>query len=332
MNIGVLGAGSWGTTLANLLSFKGYEVLLWVREKELFEEMKIKRENTWFLPGIKLSPALGYTNSLKDGATDKDVVLIVVPAQFIRGILKEIAVYLKKNQIIVCASKGIEVSSLKTMSEVVFEELKEINPVYAVISGPSFAKEVSLGYPTAVSLGCANRDVGIKLQKVFSTERFRVYRNDDYKGVELGGAIKNVIAIGAGICDGLKFGHDPRAALITRGLAEMSRLGVALGAKKDTFMGLSGLGDLVLTCTGDLSRNRQVGLRIGRGEKLEEILKDMKMVVEGVKTCEALYNLGKQKNIELPITEQVYEILFNSKDPKLAVEELMLRELKMENY
>ena len=330
MKIGVLGAGSWGTTLANLLAKKGYDVILWVREKELLEQIYKTRENIWFLPGIKLSEDLSFSNSLPEVVKDKDYILVVVPAQFVRSTLSSIRDRLKKNQIIICASKGIEVGSYKTMSQVVFKELKEIDPIYAVLSGPSFAKEVSLNYPTAVSLGCEIQEIGNDIQQLFSTRWFRVYTNTDYRGVELGGAIKNVIAIGAGICDGLGFGYDPRAALITRGLAEMSRLGVALGAKKETFMGLSGLGDLVLTCTGDLSRNRQVGLRIGRGETLKDILNNMKMVAEGVKTCEALYELGRSKAVEMPITEQVYKILYKDKDPKTAVEELMLRDLKSE--
>lgn len=332
MKIGVLGAGSWGTTLANLLASKGYNVILWVREEGLLEEIKKKRINTWFLPEIKLNSNLCYTNSLKEAVIDTDFILIVVPAQFIREVVREIGPYLTKNKIIVCASKGIEVGSLKTLSQVIFEELSGLEPIYGVLSGPSFAKEVSLGYPTAVSIGCDHKQVCERLQKIFSTKTFRVYRNEDYRGVELGGAIKNVIAIGAGICDGLGFGYNPRAALITRGLAEMSRLGVMMGAKKETFMGLSGLGDLVLTCTGDLSRNRKVGLRIGRGEKLNDILNSMKMVAEGVKTCEALYELGRKKGVDMPITTQVYKILYEDKDPKSAVEELMVRDLKPEYY
>ena len=330
MKVGVLGAGSWGTTLANLLAKKGYDVFLWVRERGLLDDIQKTGENTFFLPGIKLSENIRFSNSLHEVAKDRNFILIVVPAQFVRHTLREIKQVLKDRQIIICASKGIEVGSLKTMSQVVFEELGEKNPTYAVLSGPSFAKEVSLGYPTAVSLGCEHSDVASEIQRIFSTERFRVYTNTDYRGVELGGAIKNVIAIGAGICDGLGFGYNPRAALITRGLAEMSRLGMALGARKETFMGLSGLGDLVLTCTGDLSRNRQVGLKIGRGEKLEDILSNMKMVAEGVKTCKALYSLGRLKGVEMPITEQVYKILYENKDPKTAVEELMLRKLKPE--
>ncbi len=331
MRIAVLGGGSWGTTLANLLGRNGHEVSLWVMEEELVEEIKQRRENTWFLPGIRLHPNIGLvSSSLEEVVRGRRYILIVVPAQFVRDVLGKIVSFLEPSPVVICASKGIEVSSLKTMSEVVGEVLSSISPTYAVLSGPSFAKEVSRGYPTAVALGCASVEVGKRVQRLFACESFRVYTNPDFRGVELGGAIKNVIAIGAGICDGLGFGHDARAALITRGLAEMARLGEALGARKQTFMGLSGLGDLVLTCTGDLSRNRQVGLKIGKGMKLSEILEDMKMVAEGVKTCEALYRLGEKKNIEMPITYQVYSILYRGKEPRDAVEELMLRELKSE--
>lgn len=330
MNIGVIGAGSWGTALANMLSSKGYNVFLWVREVELFDELTTKQENTWYLPGIRLDSKLYFSSSLKEVVSNKDFLLFVVPSQYTRAILEETKPFLRKNEIVVCASKGIELNTLKTMSEVFFDTIGDLNPVYAHLSGPSFAKEVAVKQPTAVSLGCKDEVVAKMLQQAFSTDYFRVYTNPDVKGVELGGAIKNVIAIAAGICDGLNLGHNPRAALITRGLAEMSRLGMGLGAKKETFMGLSGLGDLVLTCTGDLSRNRQVGLRIGKGEKLKDIVTSMKMVAEGVKTSKALYELGKKIGVDLPITEQVYKILYEDKDPKEATMELMIRELKCE--
>ncbi len=331
MQIAVIGAGSWGSTLANLLARNGHEVSLWVREKELAEEMRDKRENTWFLPGVSLHEGITtITTSIAEAVAGKGYILIVVPAQFVRPVLEQMLPHLHPSPVLICASKGIEVSSLKTMSQVVEEVLSSLSPIYAVLSGPSFAKEVSRGLPTAVALGCREVEVARRIQHLFSCDYFRVYTNVDYKGVELGGAIKNVIAIGAGICDGLGFGDDARAALITRGLAEMARLGERMGANKETFMGLSGLGDLVLTCTGDLSRNRQVGLRIGAGAKLEDILKEMKMVAEGVKTCEALYRLGEKMGVEMPITQQVYSILYRGKDPRDAVEELMLRRLKSE--
>jgi glycerol-3-phosphate dehydrogenase (NAD(P)+) len=234
------------------------------------------------------------------------------------------------NPVLVCASKGIELSSLKPMSQVVKDTLSSLEPRYAILSGPSFAREVSQGLPTAVSLGCADKNLGQELQAILSTKTFRVYTNPDVQGVELGGAIKNIMAIASGISDGLNFGHDARAALITRGLAEMSRLGVSLGAQAKTFMGLSGMGDLVLTCTGDLSRNRRVGLELGQGQNLEQIVSQMKMVAEGVKTTEAVHNLSQDLQVELPITEQVYRMLYSGKDPLQAVTELMCRELKEE--
>lgn len=329
--IGVLGGGSWGTTLANMLAEnKDLHIELWVREPELVKEIKKTRENSWYLPGVKLTPELKVSSDLEEVVRDKDYYLLVVPCQFIRQTLKQVKELFPASPVIICASKGIEIESLSPLSSVVKEVLAEKEPIYAILSGPSFAKEVSLKLPTAVSLGCEREEVGKKIQKFFSNNYFRVYYNSDYRGVELGGALKNVMALAAGIADGLGFGHDARAALITRGLAEMSRLGVALGAKERTFMGLSGMGDLVLTCTGNLSRNRQVGLRLGKGEKLKDIIASMRMVAEGVKTTEAVYKLATKLNIDLPITSQVYAILYEDKDPKVAVLELMQRKLKEE--
>ncbi|MFO7816791.1 MAG: NAD(P)H-dependent glycerol-3-phosphate dehydrogenase [Desulfovibrionales bacterium] len=328
--IAVFGGGSWGTTLANMLAEKGENVHLWVRESDLAEEMIEKRENSRFLPGISLHSALQISPQLPEVMSGAEVFLLVVPCQFMRHVLKSVAQEFPLNPAIVCASKGIEQTTMSPMSKVVDECLGNKNPRYAVLSGPSFAAEVSRRLPTAVSLGCFDRELGAGLQKILSSDFFRVYANDDYHGVELGGALKNVMAIAAGIADGLDFGHDARAALITRGLAEMSRLGEALGAKSQTYMGLAGMGDLVLTCTGDLSRNRQVGLKIGRGMKLREILDEMNMVAEGVKTTEAVCALGREKDIDLPISNQVREVLFEDKSPEKAVRELMSRTLKSE--
>ncbi|MCF8104136.1 MAG: NAD(P)-dependent glycerol-3-phosphate dehydrogenase [Desulfohalobiaceae bacterium] len=330
MKIAVIGGGAWGTTLANMLSGKGYEIRLWVREPELAAEIRAKRENARFLPGVRLERGLRIENDPGAAAKGADLYLLVVPCQYLRSMLKQLSGFMVHNPVIVCASKGIELVNLKMMSEVVQEELEHLDPKFGVLSGPSFAGEVSRGLPTAVSLGCARRETGNWLQDVLSTDSFRVYYNDDFRGVELGGALKNVMAIASGISDGLGFGTNTRAALITRGLAEMSRLGRSLGARERTFMGLSGLGDLVLTCTGDLSRNRQVGLRIGRGEKLEEIMAGMQMVAEGIKTTEAVYQLGRTCGVETPITDQVFAALFQDKDPGQAVRDLMLRELKEE--
>jgi glycerol-3-phosphate dehydrogenase (NAD(P)+) len=330
MKISVIGAGSWGTTLAGLLAGKGYSVYLWIREHELAYSMSQLYENTWFLPGITLPKSLLMSEDISQVVKGAEYIIVVVPSQFFRAIIQEMRVHLVNNPVILSASKGIEVEGLKTMSQVVSEELKGLSPQYAVLSGPSFATEVSQGLPTAVSLGCALTSTGQHLQEILSTETFRVYYTHDYLGVELGGALKNVMAIAAGISDGLGFGTNARAALITRCLAEMSRLGEAMGARKETFMGLSGLGDLVLTCTGDLSRNRSVGLKVGQGAKLAEVLEGMKMVAEGVKTVESVIRLAERYHLDMPISKQVYQILYCHQDPQVAVRELMRRELKHE--
>ncbi len=330
MKIAVVGAGSWGTTLADLLAKKGVPTTLWVREPELLAEMKDKGRNTWFLPDLELSPALQLHSNPARAFAGAKVFLLVVPSQFMRASLESFRDILPKKPIMVCASKGIENVTLAPMSQVVAEALESLSPRYAALSGPSFAKEVSLGMPTTVSLGCADKKLGRELQALFSTDTFRVYTNEDFLGVELGGALKNVMAIGAGIADGLGFGHDARAALITRGLAEMSRLGKVMGAKPKTFNGLSGMGDLVLTCTGDLSRNRTVGMKLGRGQKLADILAETKTVAEGVRTTQSVYQLAHKLGVELPLTEQVYRILYEDKDPAQAVRDLMTRELKSE--
>jgi len=330
MKVAVIGAGSWGTTLADLLAHKGVDVTLWVRERELLAELKSKGENAWYMPGVKLSPNLQATMDLAQACADKELFLMAVPSQFLRPVLGSIRDMLPKNAAIVCANKGIELDTGKTMSEVCEEVMGGKKYRFAAISGPSFAYEVIRRMPTAVSLGCKDKDLSKAVQELFATDYFRVYTNKDVKGVELGGAVKNIIAIAAGVSDELGFGADARAALITRGLAEMSRLGVKLGADPKTFMGLSGLGDLVLTCTGDLSRNRQVGKRLAKGQKLMDILAEMKMVAEGVKTTQALHGLAKTLKVDLPITEQVYAILYEDKDPALAVRELMTRTLREE--
>ena len=330
MKIAVIGAGSWGTTLADLLARKGVATTLWVREPELLAEMKEKGRNTWFMPDHDLSPALELHANPARALAGANVFLLVVPSQFLRSSLESFRDILPKKPIVVCASKGIENGTLAPMSQVVEEALEVLKPRYAVLSGPSFASEVSKGLPTTVSLGCEDKKLGKELQNLFSTETFRVYTNEDFRGVELGGALKNVMAIAAGMADGLGFGHDARAALITRGLAEMSRLGKVMGAKPKTFMGLSGMGDLVLPCTGDLSRNRQVGMKLGQGRKLKDILAETKTVAEGVRTTESVYQLARKHGVELPLTEQVYRILYEDKDPAQAVRDLMTRELKGE--
>jgi glycerol-3-phosphate dehydrogenase (NAD(P)+) len=330
-NIGVIGAGSWGTTLADLLAKKGHEVTLWAYEPELVGEMATTGVNSLFLPGIRLSSKLRFTNSLEEAVAGKGVLLCVAPSQVVRGVITTALPAIPADAVIVSASKGIELGTLMTVSQVYEELLPEaMFRNFAVLSGPSFAREVAQEMPTAVVAAAADERVAAFVQKVFTTNLFRVYTNADIVGVELGGAIKNVIALAAGISDGLGFGYNARAALITRGLAEMTRLGRAMGARSETFAGLAGMGDLVLTCTGDLSRNRTVGIKLGQGMSLDAILGEMRMVAEGVKTTESARNLARRLGVDMPITEKVYSILYEGKPARAAVVELMTRDLKAE--
>jgi glycerol-3-phosphate dehydrogenase (NAD(P)+) len=330
--IGVIGAGSWGTTLADLLAKKGHRVTLWAYEPELVTEMQTIRENRLFLPGVPLAPGLSYTNTLSEAVQGKSILLFVVPSQLTRVVLANALPSLDRNAVIVSASKGIELDTLMTVSQVYAELLpSDLYRNFAVLSGPSFAREVAQEMPTAVVAAAERAEIAAVVQNAFTTSCFRVYTNDDVMGVELGGAIKNVIAIAAGISDGLGFGSNTKAALITRGLAEICRLGRALGAKSATFSGLAGMGDLVLTCTGDLSRNRSVGMKLGQGHRLAEILGDMRMVAEGVKTAESTYRLAARLGVEMPITEQVYRVLYEDKPAREALFELMNRDLKAED-
>jgi len=331
VRIGVVGGGSWGTTLANLLSNKGYDVTFWVYEEDLCRTINESHENTLYLKDITLSNELRASNSISQVIEEKDLLLFVTPSHVARAILTEASDHINEDQILVSATKGIEESTLKTNSQVIEEILSPSiskNTVY--LSGPSFAREVAIRQPTAVTVASQNEKRAQSVQEIFSTDYFRVYRSSDIIGLEVGGSIKNVIALGAGISDGLGFGSNARAALITRGLAEMLRLGVKMGANAMTFSGLSGLGDLVLTCTGDLSRNRNVGLRLGKGEKIGDILSDMKMVAEGVKTAKAAYDLSRKISVEMPITECIYNIIYNDMNAREAVSTLMTRELKEE--
>ncbi len=331
MKIGAIGAGSWGTTLANLLADKGYTVDLWVREEEVYEQIKKDRINSTFLPGMKLAENLNPVKTFEKALEGKDLIMMVVPSHVFREVLTGLKPYLKPGMKFISATKGIENNSLKIMSQVAGDVLEpEYTDTFACLAGPSFAKEVVSKQPTAVTIACRDLSQAEQLQKLFSTELFRVYVSDDLTGIQLCGALKNVIAIGAGASDGLGFGLNARAALITRGLAEIARLGVAMGANPMTFMGLSGIGDLVLTCTGDLSRNRTLGLQIGQGKSLKEITEGMNMVAEGVKTTVSAYELSRKMGVDMPIVDQVYETLYKNKDPLSAVRELMTRELKKE--
>lgn len=332
--IGVIGAGSWGTALAGLLAGNGYAVHLWSYEEEVARQIGKERENTVFLPGVRLPRSIEPTILLAEALNQKDMLILAVPSHFFREVIRQMIPFLsgvKKECLWITATKGIENATLLTMSGVLKELLApETHPFIGCLSGPTFAKEVSRELPTAVTLASFEEKTALRAQGFFSNHFFRVYTNTDLLGVELGGALKNVIALAAGISDGLGFGHNTRSALITRGLAEICRLGEKMGAQKPTFFGLAGIGDLVLTCTGDLSRNRTVGLRLGQGEKLAAILSSMTMVAEGIKTTRAAHQLAVREQIEMPIVSQVNGILYEGRDPRRAVKDLMTRDLKAE--
>ena len=339
--VGVLGAGSWGTALAVLLANKGIKTVLWARNHGFAKQIRKSRENKSYLPGIELPAALEITSDISKAVTDKEVILFVVPSHGLREVAKQVSMALDdlskspNHQItkspnlpyaLVSASKGIENRTLLTMTEIMEEVLpSRLSGRLAALSGPSFAQEVASSIPTAVTIAASEHKLCTGLQDLFTTETFRVYTSLDLMGVQLGGALKNVIAIASGISDGMGFGTNTRAALITRGLAEMSRLGMRLGANPLTFAGLAGLGDLVLTCTGDLSRNRQVGLKLGQGQSIDTILKEMSMVAEGVKTTNSVYAMAEKYKVEMPITNQVYRVLYQGLDPKDAANELLTR-------
>jgi glycerol-3-phosphate dehydrogenase (NAD(P)+) len=331
--IGVIGAGAWGTTLAGLLAEKVGKVHLWVYEEELCGIMARERENAFYLPGYRLPPGVTPDSSLVEVAKGKDLIVSVVPSQFVRAQIREIVPHLEEKTIVLSASKGIEDETLMLMSEV-FREILPPNSHdrMAILSGPSFAREVARKLPTAVTVAAEDPDLASTLQHLLSTAFFRVYTGKDITGVQLGGALKNVMAIAVGASDGIGLGHNTRAALITRGLAEITRLGRAMGADPLTFLGLSGMGDLVLTCTSDLSRNRMVGQKLGRGMTLQQILRDMKAVAEGVTTCSAAYELSRKHDVDMPIIESVYSILYGNRDIHSAVEKLMKRRLTEEMY
>ncbi|MEW5725024.1 MAG: NAD(P)H-dependent glycerol-3-phosphate dehydrogenase [Thermodesulfobacteriota bacterium] len=329
--LAVVGAGSWGTALAWHLARKGLEVDLWVYEPEVCEQIKSGRENKTFLPGVPLPENVHVSNDLEEVVPGHGVVLMVVPSHVMRPVTSRLAGFVLPGALLCSAAKGIENETFLTMTQVIEEELpQDLVWRRACLSGPTFAREVSQGLPTAVTVACPDREAARRMQNLLSSKMMRVYASNDLIGVELGGALKNIFALAAGIADGLGLGANARAALITRGLAEMSRLGVKMGANPLTFMGLAGLGDLVLTCTGDLSRNRTVGLKLGRGLKLPDILAEMKMVAEGIKTARSVYGLAKREGVAMPITEEVYRILYEDKPPLQGLADLMSRDLRDE--
>ena len=331
MKIGVIGAGAWGTALANLLANKGFNVALWVFEPEVCADILEKRENKVFLPGFSLSANIWPSNDLDQVAANKEMLLLVVPSHVFRSVAVRMVHHPTEKSLIVTATKGIETETHLTVSSILKQLLPpRLQSRIAVLSGPSFAREVAKQIPTAVTVAAFDPEVARAVQSIFATPYFRVYTSGDVVGVELGGALKNVIAIAAGISDGLGLGYNTRAALITRGITEIQRLGIRLGADRETFMGLAGIGDLVLTCTGKLSRNWTVGYKIGQGMKLEAILSEMRMVAEGVKTTRSAYNMSRKMGVEMPIVEQVYRILYEDLDPNEALQVLMSRNLKHE--
>ena len=332
--IAIIGAGAWGTALAIVLGRKSvHHVRLWANEPEVCESIAIDRDNKLFLPGFILPDSIAATTSLNCALDAPEIVVSVMPSQYCRRLFEQMAPHLAPKMLFVSCTKGLEDTTLFRMTEVITDVLRErrFTPRIAALSGPSFAKEAARGDPTAVTVASMDGEVTRAVQHAFTDSRFRVYTNDDVAGVELGGALKNIIAIAAGVCDGLGLGHNSVAALITRGLAEIARLVVACGGRLDTMAGLAGLGDLVLTCTGDLSRNRTVGVELGRGRKLPDIIAGMHgAVAEGVFTTRAALGLARKKNVEMPIIEQIFAILENGKSPEQAIEELMTRAAKSE--
>lgn len=329
--VAVIGAGSWGTALAQSLALTGHRVDLWAYEKEVASTIAAARENCAYLPGIRLAAAIRPTTDLGSAIDGARYVLTVMPSHFCRGLYERMIPWLRPETILVSATKGLEERTWMRMSQVISDVVgRRYHPRIAVLSGPSFAREVACMHPTAVVVASTDSGVAETVQKEFSSKSFRLYTSPDVIGVELGGAVKNVIAIAAGVVEGLGLGHNPMAALITRGLAEISRLGAACGARKETLSGLAGLGDLVLTCTGSLSRNRSVGVELGRGRRLADIIRSTNSVAEGIKTTGATVALAATRHVEMPITLQVHRILRYRLSPRRAIRELMERSLKNE--
>ncbi|WP_335970447.1 NAD(P)H-dependent glycerol-3-phosphate dehydrogenase [Fusobacterium polymorphum] len=328
--ISVIGSGGWGIALAILLHENGHNLTIWSFDKKEVEELKETKQNKAKLPNILISNDIEVTNNLKEAVSDKDILVLAVPSKAIRSVSKSLKNIIKDNQIIVNVAKGLEEDTLKTMTDIIEEELKEKNPQVAVLSGPSHAEEVGKGIPTTCVVSAHNKELALYLQNIFMNPSFRVYTSPDMIGVEIGGALKNVIALAAGIADGLNYGDNTKAALITRGIKEISTLGVAMGGEQSTFYGLTGLGDLIVTCASMHSRNRRAGILLGQGKTLDEAIKEVNMVVEGVYSAKSALMAAKKYNVEIPIIEQVNAVLFENKNAAEAVNELMIRDKKLE--
>ena len=328
--ISVIGSGGWGIALAILLHKNGHNLTIWSFDKKEAEELKTTRENKTKLPNILLPEDIKVTDDLKEAVNDKDILILAAPSKAIRSVSKSLKNIIKDNQIIVNVAKGLEEDTLETMTDIIEEELKGKKPQVAVLSGPSHAEEVGKGIPTTCVVSAHNKELTLYLQNIFMNPSFRVYTSPDMLGVEIGGALKNVIALAAGIADGLNYGDNTKAALITRGIKEISLLGVAMGGEQSTFYGLTGLGDLIVTCASIHSRNRRAGILLGQGKTLDEAIKEVNMVVEGVYSAKSALMAAKKYNVEIPIIEQVNAVLFENKNAAEAVNELMIRDKKLE--
>lgn len=330
MKLAVIGGGSWGTALAHTWSTAGHEAIILSRREELVEELGQNHTNNRYLPGLTLHHGLTATTNPELALKKADVIILSVPTQHMDNMLERLTPYISENIITVCTSKGIETKKQRLMHEVVAYKWPEQASRFAVLSGPSFAMDVASGKAAAVVLACANKSLGISLRDSLSTKTFRIYSSTDVIGVECAGAIKTVMALAAGVCDGLSFGESARAGLITRGLAEMARFGVALGGQSSTFMGLAGMGDLMVSCTAAMSRNRRVGISLAQGNSLEKALSSVDQVAEGFKTVEAVYSIAKEKSISMPITEAILAIIDNPRDAHTIANSLLSRQLKDE--
>jgi glycerol-3-phosphate dehydrogenase (NAD(P)+) len=326
--ISILGDGGWGTALGMLFNEEGHQVTVWGPFREYIEQVKQNNENKFYLPGIKLPKDIVWTADTGAVVKDADIIVLAVPSKYCRKVFKMFAGKINQDCPVVSVSKGLDPVTGKRITQVAEEELGSKS--VAVLSGPSFAIEVAQKVPTAVVVACSNSEIAVLLQNAFMSKRFRVYTSDDVTGVEMGGVLKNVIAIAVGACNGLGYGNNTRAALITRGLAETTRIGVACGARAQTFAGLSGLGDMILTCTSSLSRNYTIGEKLGKGEKLASMVSDMKQVAEGISNAKIIYDIACEKKVRAPITKEVYQILYHNKKPEQAVHALLERTAKPE--